>query len=92
VFTPGLAGLVLGEFRRMQHAGTGASGAPQLTERENEVLKPVATGMSYQHIAAQLFISHRTVPNHVQNTVGKLQMHNRVELVRYAISTGLHRD
>jgi DNA-binding NarL/FixJ family response regulator len=92
VFTPGLAGLVLGEFRRMQNAGTGASTAPQLTERETEVLKLVATGMSYKEIAAQLFISHRTVQNHVQNTLGKLQMHNRVELVRYAISKGLHRD
>ena len=92
VFTPGLAGLVLGEFRRMQNAGSGASAAPQLTERETEVLKLVATGMSYKEIAAQLFISHRTVQNHVQNTLGKLQMHNRVELVRYAISKGLHRD
>jgi DNA-binding NarL/FixJ family response regulator len=92
VFTPGLAGLVLGEFRRMQNAGSGASTAPQLTERETEVLKLVATGMSYKDIAAQLYISHRTVQNHVQNTLGKLQMHNRVELVRYAISKGLHRD
>ena len=92
VFTPGLAGLVLGEFRRMQNAGAGASAAPQLTERETEVLKLVATGMSYKDIAAQLYISHRTVQNHVQNTLGKLQMHNRVELVRYAISKGLHRD
>ena len=92
VFTPGLAGLVLGEFRRMQNAGSGASAAPQLTERETEVLKLVATGMSYKDIAAHLFISHRTVQNHVQNTLGKLQMHNRVELVRYAISKGLHRD
>jgi DNA-binding NarL/FixJ family response regulator len=92
VFTPGLAGLVLGEFRRMQNAGSGTSGVPQLTERETEVLKLVATGMSYKDIAAQLFISHRTVQNHVQNTLGKLQMHNRVELVRYAISKGLHRD
>ncbi len=91
VFTPGLAGLVLGEFRRMQNAPS-ASAAPQLTERETEVLKLVATGMSYKDIAAQLFISHRTVQNHVQNTLGKLQMHNRVELVRYAISKGLHRD
>jgi DNA-binding NarL/FixJ family response regulator len=92
VFTPGLAGLVLGEFRRMQNAGSSTSGVPQLTERETEVLKLVATGMSYKDIAAQLFISHRTVQNHVQNTLGKLQMHNRVELVRYAISKGLHRD
>lgn len=92
VFTPGLAGLVLGEFRRLQNvAGTGDE-PPQLTERETEVLKLVATGMGYKEIATQLFISHRTVQNHVQNTLSKLQMHNRVELVRYAISQGLDRD
>jgi DNA-binding NarL/FixJ family response regulator len=56
------------------------------------VLKLLATGMTYNDTAAQLFISHRTVQNHVQDTPGKLQMHNRVELVRYAIGTGLHRD
>ena len=56
------------------------------------MLKLVATGMSYKEIAGQLFISHRTVQNHVQNTLGKLQLHNRVELVRFAISKGLHRD
>jgi DNA-binding NarL/FixJ family response regulator len=68
------------------NAGSGASAAPQLTERETEVLKLVATGMSYKDIL------HRTVQNHVQNNHGKLQMHNRVELVRYALSKGLHRD
>ena len=39
--------------------------------------------------AVHLFISHRTVQNHVQNTLIKLQMHNRVELVRFAIAKGL---
>ena len=42
-----------------------------------------------QQIAARLVLSHRTVQNHVQNTLGKLQLHNRVELVRYAIEHGL---
>jgi DNA-binding NarL/FixJ family response regulator len=45
--------------------------------------------MSSKEIAAQLFISHRTVQNHVQNTLGKLQLHNRVELARFAIAKGL---
>ncbi|AWE49851.1 MULTISPECIES: response regulator [Streptomyces] len=95
VFTPGLAGLVLGEYRRLasepappaQEAGR--SGAPQLTDRETEVLRLVAKGLSYKQIAERLVISHRTVQNHVQNTLGKLQLHNRVELVRYAIERGL---
>jgi DNA-binding NarL/FixJ family response regulator len=91
VFTPGLAGLVLGEFRRMSNEPPEQTGreVPELTARETEVLKLVATGMSYKEIAAELFISHRTVQNHVQNTLGKLQLHNRVELVRFAIARGL---
>ncbi|WP_329598823.1 response regulator transcription factor [Streptomyces pseudovenezuelae] len=94
VFTPGLAGLVLGEYRRLASDPTPASDpdqpkAPQLTERETEVLRLVAKGLSYKQIAERLVISHRTVQNHVQNTLGKLQLHNRVELVRYAIERGL---
>jgi DNA-binding NarL/FixJ family response regulator len=87
VFTPGLAGLVLGEFRRL-HEGTDAD-APELTPRELEVLRLVAKCRSYKQIAEELVISHRTVQNHVQNTLRKLQLHNRVELVRYAIDQGL---
>ena len=90
VFTPGLAGLVLGEFRRMaQDPGPATPPGEQLTERETEVLKMVAKGMSYKQIAERLVLSHRTVQNHVQNTLRKLQMHNRVELTRYAIERGL---
>jgi DNA-binding NarL/FixJ family response regulator len=91
VFTPGLAGLVLGEFRRMSEPAAGPD-HPELTDRETEVLKMVAKGMSYKQIAERLVISHRTVQNHVQNTLRKLQMHNRVELTRYAIEQGLDDD
>ena len=90
VFTPGLAALVLGEFRRLAAApGADATDTPRLTERETEILRMVATGLSYKQIAARLVLSHRTVQNHVQNTLGKLQLHNRVELVRFAIAKGL---
>lgn len=97
VFTPGLAGLVLGEYRRLAagpasdagSAGGAEPGTPRLTDRETEVLRLVAKGMSYKQIAQRLGLSHRTVQNHVQNTLGKLQLHNRVELTRYAIERGL---
>ena len=89
VFTPGLAGLVLGEFRRLAEPAQDDPAAPQLTERETEVLRMVATGMSYKQIAERLVLSHRTVQNHVQNTLRKLQLHNRVELTRWAIEQGL---
>jgi DNA-binding NarL/FixJ family response regulator len=87
VFSPGLAGLVLGEFRRL--ASDPAPDTPRLTEREAEILRMVGTGLSYKQIAERLVLSHRTVQNHVQNTLNKLQLHNRVDLVRYAIEHGL---
>ncbi len=89
VFTPGLAGLVLGEFQRISDTPTSGGPDETLTERETEVLKMVAKGLSYRQIADRLVLSHRTVQNHVQNTLRKLQMHNRVELTRYAIEHGL---
>ena len=87
VFSPGLAGLVLGEFRRL--ATDPAPDTPRLTDREAEILRMVGTGLSYKQIAERLFLSHRTVQNHVQNTLTKLHLHNRVDLVRYAIEHGL---
>ncbi|WP_106818940.1 response regulator [Janibacter massiliensis] len=92
VFTPGLAGLVLGEFRQMkkeQAATSNAHPVPELTPREVEILRHVATGMGSKEIAALLFISHRTVQNHVQNILGKLHLHNRVELTRFAMERGI---
>ena len=89
VFTPGLAGLVLGEYRRLSEPAADDPDRPQLTERETEVLRMVATGMSYKQIAERLVLSHRTVQNHVQNTLRKLQLNNRVELTRWAIEQGL---
>ncbi|MGC0365874.1 DNA-binding NarL/FixJ family response regulator [Rhodococcus sp. 27YEA15] len=91
VFTPGLAGLVLGEYRRMSAAPVDdrVPEVPQLTDRETEVLRLVAKGLSAKQIATRLTLSHRTVENHVQATLRKLQLANRVELTRYAIEKGL---
>lgn len=91
VFTPGLAGMVLGELERPADPGRGPV-QEQLTERETEVLRMVATGMSYRRIAESLVLSHRTVQNHVASCLRKLHMHNRVELTRYVIEQGLDGD
>jgi len=85
VFTPGLAGLVLGEYRRT----AADDDAPRLTDRETEVLRLVAKGLTAKQVAERLVLSHRTVENHVQNTLSKLQLHNRAQLVRYALERGL---
>lgn len=89
VFTPGLAGLVLGEYRRMAADPGDAPDQPRLTDRETDVLRLVAKGLTARQIANRLVLSHRTVENHVQSTLRKLQLHNRVELARYAIEHGL---
>ncbi len=89
VFTPSLAGLVLGEYRRIAQSKESGPARPSLTERETEVLRHVAKGLSAKQIAQRLSLSHRTVENHVQATFRKLQVANRVELTRYAIEHGL---
>lgn len=91
VFTPSLAGLVLDEFRRVMSGHAPRTDEPQLTSRENEVLKLVAKGYTYKEIGDKLFISTKTVQNHVQNILTKLQLRKRYELMRYAIQKGLDR-
>lgn len=90
VFTPGLAGLVLGEYRRLANADEAER--PKLSERETEVLRLVAKGLNYREIAERLVLSQRTVQNHVQHILSKLQLHNRAQLVRYAIEQGIDGD
>jgi DNA-binding NarL/FixJ family response regulator len=88
VFTPSLAGLVLDEFQRLASKDPDE---PDLTARENEVLRLVAKGYTYREIGEKLFISVKTVQNHVQNILTKLQLRRRYELMRYAIQKGLDR-
>jgi DNA-binding NarL/FixJ family response regulator len=88
VFTPPLAGLVLSEFRRVAPL---EPGEPRLTDRQNEILRLVAKGYTYREIAEKLFISVKTVQNHVRDILTKLQLRKRYELMRYAIQKGLDR-
>lgn len=90
VFTASLAALVMDEFRRL--SSETPSGEPTLTPRENEILKHVAKGYSYPDIGERLYISTKTVQNHVRNILEKLQLRGRYQLMRYAIHKGLDRD
>jgi DNA-binding NarL/FixJ family response regulator len=86
VFSPALAGLVLGEFRKMSKS----SGPTQtLSDREREVLQYVARGHTYKEIGEELYISAKTVENHVRNILGKLHLGRKQELVRYALEHGI---
>jgi DNA-binding NarL/FixJ family response regulator len=86
VFSPQLAALVLGEFRRMAKD----SGPVQpLSDREREVLQLVARGHPYKEIGEELYISAKTVENHVRNILQKLHLNRKQELIRYALEHGI---
>lgn len=99
VFSPKLAGFVLSAFQSVPggSAGTSAAGgfagfgAPQrdeeldrLSAREQEVMRLIARGYTYKEVAAELFISIKTVETHVSSVLRKLQLSNRTELTRWA--------
>jgi two-component system response regulator NreC len=60
-----------------------------LTPREREVLRAIAEGLTSREIAQRLVISPKTVDRHRENIMAKLNMHSRVDLVKYAIERGL---
>ena len=60
-----------------------------LTDREREMLKLVAEGYTAKEIADMLFISLRTVETHKTNLMKKLDIHNKADLIRFAIRKGI---
>jgi DNA-binding NarL/FixJ family response regulator len=84
VFSPRLAGFVLDAFRDAPVMPSVDPEIDQLTPREREVLRLLARGYAYKEIAAQLFISIKTVETHASNVLRKLQLSNRHQLTRWA--------
>lgn len=70
--------------------GDGGSPDDVLSERECEILRWVAKGVSNKEIAQQLFISENTVKNHLKNILAKLHLRNRVQLATYAVRQGMN--
>jgi DNA-binding NarL/FixJ family response regulator len=79
---------IIRDFLARMEAGEELPEDP-LTPRESEVVKLVAEGLSNREIAGELVISDKTVERHRANILAKLGMHDRVELTRYAIRSGL---
>jgi DNA-binding NarL/FixJ family response regulator len=88
VFGPGIADRVLRYFADVRHR-QGASILPQLTSREREVLQLVTDGNRNAEIARTLFISPKTVRNHISNIFTKLQVADRAEAIAVARAAGL---
>ena len=85
LISPSMASKLLSEFNNLAKAAQQKVLAPKLTDRELQVLKLVAQGMSNREVAEQLFISENTVTNHVRNILEKLHLHSRMEAVVYAV-------
>ncbi|WAX58770.1 response regulator transcription factor [Jatrophihabitans cynanchi] len=84
VFSPRLAGFVLDAFRDAPVTPSIDPEFDQLTPREREVLRLLARGYAYKEIAAELFISIKTVETHASNVLRKLQLSSRHQLTRWA--------
>lgn len=92
VFSPKLAGFVLSAFQGASSGGAFSDdGGPihddeldRLSNREQEVMRLIARGYTYKEVAAELFISIKTVETHVSSVLRKLQLSNRTELTRWA--------
>jgi len=86
---PSIARMLLEEYLQKVQSGEERGSYDGLTDREREVLRMVAEGKTNKEIADDLSLSVRTVQAHRANLMGKLHMHDRTELVRYAIRKGL---
>ncbi len=83
VFSPKLAGFVLDAFSAIAVKELDPD-LDKLTKREREVLQHIARGYTYREVGEQLFISAKTVENHMSAVLRKLQLSNRRELTRWA--------
>jgi two-component system response regulator NreC len=87
---PMLTKLLVDDFlQRVEEDETSKATLDGLTKREQEILIALASGEGNDEIAARLSISKHTVSRHRENLMRKLGLHNRSELVKYAIRKGL---
>jgi DNA-binding NarL/FixJ family response regulator len=86
---PSLAGRLVQDYFQRVDTGEQSTMTDDLTPREQEVLTLIAEGLSNGEIAQDLVISVKTVDRHRENIMRKLNLHNRVDLVKYALRKGL---
>ena len=86
---PSLAGKLLDDYLHRVKSGEEEASPEGLTDREQEVLTHIAEGKTSREIAELLVISANTVDRHRANVMEKLNLHNKAELVKYAIRKGL---
>ncbi len=88
-FSPEVRARIVAGDGDVKLAGAEQTRAGTLSEREVEVLRYLARGLSKKEIAATMHVSVKTVEGHAQKVMDKLDIHDRVELARFAIREGL---
>jgi DNA-binding NarL/FixJ family response regulator len=90
LISPQIASKVLQRLRsQTSHVDAAETIRAELSDREIEVLKLIANGKDNAQIAGELFISPKTVKNHISNILMKLQIDNRIQAAVYAVRSGL---
>ena len=90
VISDRLAGRLLEQVRNRDNGSAGENALrATLTDREIEVLRLLAGGKENSQIAAELFISPKTVKNHISSILAKLQLENRIQAAVHAVRTGI---
>lgn len=87
--SPSVAKLMVDDYQHGAAMQAESDPYEQLTDRERDVLKLVAEGYTTREIADMLVISPKTVEGHKSSLMSKLNVHNRIELVKYALRRGL---
>jgi two-component system response regulator NreC len=89
VLHPAVASLVINDYLARVDCGEERASFDQLSEREREIVKLIAEGRTNKEIASLLFLSVKTVQGHRANLMRKLGLHDRTEIVKYAIRRGI---
>jgi len=89
---PGLTGAIVSEFRRLSDSTSANSSMNALSEKEVEIIRYVATGMSNKEIAEKLAYSEKTVKNYLSIIFQKLGMRDRTQVAIFALKQGLIPD
>ena len=84
-----VAAHIVEEFVRLPSAGLVGAEGQAVTEREGQILRLIVDGLTNRQIAEKLCISPKTVENHRTNIMAKLGLHDVIDMVKYAISSGL---
>jgi two-component system response regulator NreC len=87
--SPSVARLLVEDYRQIARGDKNKNSSEQLTDREREILKLLAEGYSAREIAQMLVVSPKTVERHKTNLMAKLDIHNRLDLFKYALRKGI---